>query len=106
MTAPQEPWDPGLQNERTTLAWVRSALSFAAVGTLVAKQAGGAATFGVLMVLALLTATLMAATAERRHHGREGALRSSRSVAAPLPILGTTVATVAVAALAFVAVTT
>lgn len=106
MTAPQEPWDPGLQNERTTLAWVRSALSFVAVGTLVAKQAGGAATFGVLMVLTLLTATLMAATAEQRHRRREGALRAAGAVAAPVPVLGTVVATLAVAAVGLVAVTT
>src|SRR3546814_485844 len=46
MSSPDSPgWDPGLQNERTTLAWVRTALSFVAAGTLAGKQTGAGVTF-------------------------------------------------------------
>jgi hypothetical protein len=35
---PSGPRDPGLAHERTTLAWIRTALSFAAVGGVVLKR--------------------------------------------------------------------
>ena len=35
---PSGPRDPGLAQERTTLAWIRTALSFAAVGGVVLKR--------------------------------------------------------------------
>ena len=35
---PSGPGDPGLAQERTTLAWIRTALSFAAVGGVVLKR--------------------------------------------------------------------
>jgi uncharacterized membrane protein YidH (DUF202 family) len=48
--------DPGLARERTALAWTRSALNMAAVGTLIAR----AAFVGHLAVLGVATAVGMA----------------------------------------------
>src|SRR3546814_12788303 len=71
MSSPDSPgWDPGLQNERTTLAWVRTALSFVAAGTLAGKQTGAGVTFAALVMASLAAAAVMVVTAERRYAHR------------------------------------
>lgn len=71
---PLPPWDDGLQNERTTLAWVRTALSLLATGALVAKQTGEAVVAIALLVLTVVTAVVMILESERRHTWRGHAL--------------------------------
>src|SRR3546814_16597259 len=79
MSSPDSPgWDPGLQNERTTLAWVRTALSFVAAGTLAGKQTGAGVTFAALVMASLAAAAVMVVNAERR-----SAPRSYRLAAGP-----------------------
>src|SRR3546814_21136868 len=71
MSSPDSPgWDPGLQNVRTTLAWVRTALSFVAAGTLAGKQTGAGVTFAALVMASLAAAAVMVVTAERRYPHR------------------------------------
>lgn len=74
------PWDPGLQNERTTLAWSRTALSVVALGAVTAKQSGRIG--GVLLVGVLVVAGVMVAHADRRHRRRNKRLRSGAAVGA------------------------
>lgn len=60
-TLAREPDDPGLARERTALAWTRSALSMAAIGTLVARAAfvGGLAVLGVGAAVAMATVSAL-----------------------------------------------
>lgn len=77
------PWDPGLQVERTTLAWVRTAMSFIA-GSLVLLRliAHHSAVAGVVCAVLLLPqSAVLAFLAWRRHVRAERCLRAER----PLP---------------------
>ena len=70
MTA--RPWDPGLQNERTGLAWQRTMLSGLTIGLLVARLLAEISTvFAVLLGLVALLTTAglgwMAISRFRRH---------------------------------------
>lgn len=63
--------DPGLQPERTTLSWVRSASALAALGALYLRcvPAAGGATAAVGVVM-LVGAGVLLASARRRHRRR------------------------------------
>lgn len=92
---PLPPWDDGLQNERTTLAWVRTALALLATGALAAKQAGGATVGLALLVLTVVVAVVMILESERRHRWRGHALRAGDPVLAMHHLLITAVVTAA-----------
>lgn len=80
MVEPRPPWDDGLQNERTTLAWIRTSLSLVAVGTFAGKQSGSNRTFAVLLLVVVATAATMIVAAERRHHERSHHLEAGRPI--------------------------
>jgi uncharacterized membrane protein YidH (DUF202 family) len=80
--APLPPWDDGLQNERTTLAWVRTALALLATGALVARQTGEIVASIALLVLTVVTSVVMILESERRHHSRGHALLAGDPVVA------------------------
>ncbi|QUH04779.1 DUF202 domain-containing protein [Saccharopolyspora erythraea] len=93
---PRGPWDPGLQNERTTLAWLRTILSFA-VGLLVLLRLIAHNSLAAATACAVFTLPLCAGIALvtwRRHRRTERSLRAE----APLPdgILPAAVAVLAV----------
>jgi uncharacterized membrane protein YidH (DUF202 family) len=80
-------WSGGTQNERTTMAWTRTALAVAGCGVLVARQTGtGWAALAVLVVTATATGLLIS-SAERRYHARGQALLSGDPVVAVRHVL-------------------
>ena len=95
--APPEP-RPGTQSERTTLAWVRSALSLVGVGALLAKQSDSVVLAVPVLVTVAAVAVWMIARAERRHHDRGGVLEHGDPVVAFHQVAATTVAVTAMAA--------
>ncbi len=93
------PWDPGLQPERTALAWQRTGLS-AAVAALVGFRDGLAtgSVLAILLSLVALAASLHVLRAARTElDARVEALRAGRPLPAPV---GTLAAALAVLALA------
>lgn len=78
----EQPWDEGHPNERTTLAWVRTALSLLGTGALVAKQSGEALPAMAILTLTLATTVVMILESERRHHRRGHALLQGDPVVA------------------------
>jgi uncharacterized membrane protein YidH (DUF202 family) len=84
-------FDLGAQLERTTLAWMRTALGLTALGVLIGRFSVDAAVpplgfgFGALVVVIGVTA---AVSAVRSYDRREAAMRAGRPVVAPRPLLG------------------
>lgn len=101
MTLPP-PRDPGLQPERTMLAWRRTSLAlvvFAAVGTrYLAVELGTAA--AVLGGGGILLATIALAAAHVRYRRVLRGFAAADAHEAPLPAAGRTLAVTALAALA------
>ncbi|GAA2357951.1 hypothetical protein GCM10009854_40390 [Saccharopolyspora halophila] len=78
-----EPWDPGLQLERTSLAWLRTALAFlAGIGIGMRILANQGSWISVLVAVGFLPlAAFLTWRAWRRHQRSEHDLRSEN----PLP---------------------
>jgi putative membrane protein len=101
------PFDPGLQPERTLLAWRRTALALgvgSAVGARLALPVlgSGAVVVGVLGVLAALVSYV---AASRRYHRAHRALTSGDRLptgGAPLAVTAGAVGALALAAMAYV----
>ncbi|GAA0516403.1 hypothetical protein GCM10011581_46310 [Saccharopolyspora subtropica] len=83
-TPPRSPWDPGLQLERTTLAWLRTTLAFV-VGMIVLLRLLGHANAVAAVVCGVLTLPLAAVVVFwlvwRRHVLGDRCLRARQ----PLP---------------------
>lgn len=105
-TGPANQPGRGLQNERTTMAWVRTTLAFVAVGVLVARQAGTALIAVVVATAVFVAAGSMLWVAERAHVARHGAVDIGAPVAAPTRVAAAALSVTAVAccALAIVVV--
>jgi len=101
------PFDPGLQPERTLLAWRRTALSLAVgsvVGARLALPALGhvAVVVGLLGAVAALTTYTAASHRYRRSHSALVAGESLPGGAMPLAILAATAGLMGVAAICYV----
>ncbi len=99
---PQGPIDPGLQSERTGLAWARTALSLAANAALVIRT-GVAEGVGFLTIAGVGLAVIAAVVGIlgwERHHQIVGAIIAGRRPLATrivqVPAVGTIVAAVVV----------
>jgi len=79
---PTEQLDPGVQSERTQLAWQRTGLGFAAIGALFLRLAfRGHLALAVPGLLTLLAAALLTARAEHRYRATFAAVRQGHSPA-------------------------
>lgn len=97
--------DPGLQPERTTLAWVRAAAVLAAVSVLYLRFVPGpGALVGTVGGCALLVAIIVIAAARRTHERRSLAFGSERCVPELAGNLGFTVLVAVMAGTAAIAV--
>ncbi|RRO12692.1 DUF202 domain-containing protein [Saccharopolyspora rhizosphaerae] len=78
-----EPWDPGLQVERTTLAWLRTVLSFTVSLLVLLKLIShhSAIAAVVCALVTLPTSAIVGWLVWRRHHRSDRRLRAQ----APLP---------------------
>ncbi len=99
------PWDPGLQNERTGLAWQRTMLSGLTCGILVARVlAEVSVSLAVLTgLLALLGTAALGGMAISRFRGNDRALHARRPIgdARPQLLITGLVAVTALGALLF-----
>lgn len=97
------PWDAGLQPERTTLAWIRTALTLTVVSLLTARLAGESGPLAAAVGLGGTTvAALLVAVQRRRHYRRDRTLRAGVTLDPAVgPVLGAALltTTLAVAAL-------
>jgi len=79
---PYAPWDPGVQNERTALAWTRTALALTCAGVVTARVLAvhAAALAGVLTLAAVLLGGWSLVSSSRRYR------RVSQQLVAGLPL--------------------
>lgn len=97
-------WPGGTQNERTTMAWTRTALAMTGCGVLVAKQTGTAwAALTILVTTATVTGLLID-SAERRYRARGQALRGGDPVVAVRHVLLAATVTMALGATALLTI--
>jgi uncharacterized membrane protein YidH (DUF202 family) len=77
---PDEPLDPGLQAERTYLAWQRTGLGLAAIGALLLHSAiDGGQPLAIPGALTLVVAAVLTARAQRRYRSTVSYIRLGRS---------------------------
>lgn len=93
----------GLQNERTTLAWRRTALAGLVAGALVARHLGGVAGLAVLLGVAAGTGAVDL-HAHRRYRHRSTWVHDRQVVSAPADVAALTALVLALAAVALFAV--
>jgi putative membrane protein len=98
-----------MANERTALAWVRTALAFVAAGiglTSVVRLAGLSRVLDAVAAVLCVLGALLAVVAVLGWRGRELAMRLERPLPAPfaLPWLGALVAVVALVLAGYLAV--
>lgn len=99
-----QPWDPGLQPERTTLAWVRTGLALAVVSLLLTRLTGvGSAALAIGLGGMVVGAALVVGQSGR-HRRNDVSLRSAHLRPAAGASAGLMVAIVVLAAVAAVLV--
>ncbi len=81
-------WDRGVQNERTSLAWSRTALSLAACSLLLARlaQLQDVAVALVIALAGVLSSVALLVTGEVRYRRSARRLPSARPIVGPVPI--------------------
>ncbi len=95
--ADDHPLQRGLQRERTSLAWSRTALSVLAVGALLAKQSGSLSLAVAVLALVVAASVGMLVLADRRHRTDHRATAPHEFVPATAENLAATVAVVVLA---------
>ncbi|MFD1810669.1 DUF202 domain-containing protein [Rhodococcus gannanensis] len=95
--------DPGLQPERTTLSWLRTACAVL-IPSLLLVRIGDPALTVPLVALFTTAVTGILATAMRRHPSRVIDFRNNISVPAALPSAGLTGVVVSLAVAALIAI--
>lgn len=96
--------DPGLQAERTAMAWQRTALGVGAVGALLVHHAGGVSAKAVPGLLGLAVALVLLVAAERRYVTTVRRVRAGHPTASPALVRGVTVTALMLAVSALVLV--
>jgi uncharacterized membrane protein YidH (DUF202 family) len=89
-STPDTVFDVGAQLERTSLAWVRTALAFTAVGALIGRFANSTAApalANAIGALVVATGVTAGASAVRSYNRRHAGLHRGRPVASPAPLL-------------------
>lgn len=73
---PHQPWDPGLQPERTTLAWVRTGLTLTVVSLLLTRLTSSGPAGLAVGLSGMVTGTALVVAQSWRHRRNDAWLRS------------------------------